>query len=90
MPVIGVLGWRLDDIDVGALCWVCGPLDGYARPTDAGGDTVEEFEFRDKEMFQGFVSFSNPCPGVENSLLVLVEKVKCIGYFSEGMIVDGA
>lgn len=61
LAVVGIFGGDLDDINMGALCWICGPLDRNARPTDACDDTVEKLELQDEEMVEGFVSFPYPC-----------------------------
>lgn len=74
LAVVSVLRWGLDDIDVRTLCWVCGPLDWYTRPAGAGGDAMKEFKFQNKEMVDGFVPLANSCSGVEDGILILVEK----------------
>lgn len=89
LAVVRVFGWSFDDIDVGTLCGICRPLNGYTRPTDTGGDAVEEFEFGDEEMVKGLVPFPNPCSSIEDGMLVFVETVQRVGYFNEGAVVDG-
>jgi hypothetical protein len=88
LAIVSVLRWGLDDVDVSTLCRVCRPLDWDARPTDTDNDAVEKFKLWDEEMFDGLVSFPNPRSSVENSMLVLVEKVQRAGYFGEGEIID--
>lgn len=82
LAIVGVLGWILDNIDLGMLCCICGPLDGCTRPMDSGDNTVEEFKFWDKEMVDGFVASPNPCSSSKDGVLVLMKAVQCIGYFS--------
>ena len=69
LAAVGVLRWGLDDINVGMFCWICRPLDGYARPTDAVGNAVEEFKFQNKEMVKGLVPFPT---------LALASRIACL------------
>ena len=88
LAVVSVFRWGLDNVDVCALCQVCGPLDGHTRPTGAGDNTMEEFKLWDEEIFDGFVSCANSCSSVKDSLVVLVKKTQHDRYFGEGMVVN--
>ena len=50
LAVVGILRGIFDDVNVGTLCWVSRPLDGSPGPSDAQGDTVQEFEFWNEEV----------------------------------------
>ena len=88
LAVVGILQWNLDDVNVSALCWISGPLDGGTRPTDAQDDAVKEFNLGDKEMVKGLIPFSNPCSGVEDRLFIFMEDVQCMRYLGEGAVVN--
>ena len=88
LAVVRILGWDLDNINVGMFCWICRPLGGDAGPVDTGDNTMEEFEFQYEEMVKRFISFPNPHPCVKDSFLVLMEEIQCGGYLGESTAVD--
>ena len=89
LAIVRVLGGDLDDVDMGALRCIGRPLDGGSRPTDARGNTVKKFKFGDEEIIDWVVSFPDPRPSQKNGLFVLMEESQCVGYFCDGLTVDG-
>ena len=73
LAMVGILGGIFDNVDVGALCWVSGPLDGSPGPSNAQRDTVQDFKFWNEEVVNWVVPFPNPCPSVKDCLLVFMK-----------------
>ena len=90
LAVVGILRGGFDDVDMSVFCWVSRPLNWGAGPTDAFGDAVEEFKFRDEKVVEGLVPFPNPCPGIKDGLLVLMKNGQGVGYLCDSVTVDGS